>query len=318
MQGYFGGWVDLGFQRFLEVWSSLPTLYLLIILASLIQPTFWILLGLLLLLAITSMEVYGIIIAGWASNSKYAFLGALRSSGQMISYEVAMGMSLIPVLLLSGNVSFDAIIAEQQLSLWFVGPLFVAFFIFLVSGFAETNRLPFDLPEAESELIAGYHSEYSAMKFSMFFIAEYANMVTVSAMVATLFLGGWDIPFTNWAESGTVPAGHPVLLITGAATRDPRAFDPRRLDRGCSTARHLVDSLFVRAGGQVVAHPVALGAQVPQVLRVGRDGQRHAVDHAQAVALEADHLARVVGDRANRAEAEIEQDRVRRARRCKP
>ncbi|MGE5927569.1 MAG: NADH-quinone oxidoreductase subunit NuoH [Gemmatimonadota bacterium] len=162
--------------------------------------------GFLFVIAISSMGVYGIALAGWSSNSKYSLLGGLRATAQMISYEVAMGMSLIPVLLLAGNVSFTAIIAEQQLSLWFVGPLFVAFFIFLVSGFAETNRLPFDLPEAESELIAGYHSEYSAMKFSMFFIAEYANMVTVSAMVATLFLGGWDIPFTNWDESGTVLA----------------------------------------------------------------------------------------------------------------
>jgi NADH-quinone oxidoreductase subunit H len=162
--------------------------------------------GFLFVIAISSMGVYGIALAGWSSNSKYSLLGGLRATAQMISYEVAMGMSLIPVLLLAGNVSFDAIISEQQRSLWFVAPLFISFFIFLVSGFAETNRLPFDLPEAESELIAGYHSEYSAMKFSMFFIAEYANMVTVSAMVATLFLGGWDIPFTNWDESGTVLA----------------------------------------------------------------------------------------------------------------
>ena len=119
----------------------------------------------------------------------------------MVSYEVAMGLSLVPVLLLTGNVAFGQIIqAQQQGHRWFVLPLFLSFFIFLVSGFAETNRLPFDLPEAESELIAGYHTEYCAMKFSMFFIAEYANMVTVSAMVTTLFLGGWDIPFTHWDE----------------------------------------------------------------------------------------------------------------------
>ncbi|HEX6645115.1 MAG TPA: NADH-quinone oxidoreductase subunit NuoH [Gemmatimonadales bacterium] len=162
--------------------------------------------GFLFVIAISSMGIYGIALAGWSSNSKYSLLGGLRATAQMISYEVAMGMSLIPVLLLAGNVSFDAVIAEQQRSLWFVAPIFVSFFLFLVAGFAETNRLPFDLPEAESELIAGYHSEYSAMKFSMFFIAEYANMVTISAMVATLFLGGWDVPFTNWEESGTVPA----------------------------------------------------------------------------------------------------------------
>src|SRR6185295_13279525 len=131
-------------------------------------------------------------------------LGGLRSSAQMISYEVAMGMSLIPVLLLTGNVTFQQIIRDQQQGLWFILPLFISFFVFLVAGFAETNRLPFDLPEAESELIAGYHTEYSAMKFSMFPIAEYTNVVTVCAMVTTLFFGGWDIPFTHWDESGGV------------------------------------------------------------------------------------------------------------------
>ena len=157
--------------------------------------------GFLFVLAISSMGVYGIALAGWSSNSKYALLGGLRASAQMISYEVAMGLSLIPVLLMSGDVSFGAIIRSQQAGLWYVLPLFLSFFIFLVSGFAETNRLPFDLPEAESELIAGYHTEYSAMKFSFFFIAEYANVVTVCAMVTTLFFGGWDIP-GRWDEQG--------------------------------------------------------------------------------------------------------------------
>jgi NADH-quinone oxidoreductase subunit H len=150
------------------------------------------------------MGVYGIALAGWSSHSKYALLGGLRACAQMVSYEVPMGLSLIPVLLMSGNVSLSAIIHEQQSGLWYVLPLFLSFFIFLISGFAETNRLPFDLPEAESELIAGYHTEYSAMKFSFFFIAEYANVVTVCAMVTTLFFGGWDIPFTHWDESGGV------------------------------------------------------------------------------------------------------------------
>ncbi|HKW47759.1 MAG TPA: NADH-quinone oxidoreductase subunit NuoH [Gemmatimonadaceae bacterium] len=158
--------------------------------------------GFLYILAITSLGVYGIVLAGWSSNNKYALLGGLRSSAQMISYEIAMGMATIPVLLLSGNVSLSAIVAQQTSGAWpFAWNIFgttVAFFIFFVSAFAETNRLPFDLPEAESELIAGYHSEYSAMKFSMFFIAEYANMVTASALMATLFFGGWDIPFTLW------------------------------------------------------------------------------------------------------------------------
>jgi NADH-quinone oxidoreductase subunit H len=166
--------------------------------------------GFLFVLSISSMGIYGIALAGWASNSKYSLLGGLRASAQMVSYEVAMGMSLIPVLLLSGNVSFSEIIAGQR-TLWYVLPLFLSFFLFLVAGFAETNRLPFDLPEAESELSAGYHTEYSAMKFSMFFIAEYANVVTVSAMVATLFFGGWDIPFTHWDESGTWLA----VLVSG-------------------------------------------------------------------------------------------------------
>jgi NADH-quinone oxidoreductase subunit H len=160
--------------------------------------------GFLFVLAIGSMGVYGIALAGWSSNSKYALLGGLRASAQMVSYEVAMGLSLIPVLLLSGSVSFSAIVSDQQMGLWYVLPLSLSFFIFLIAGFAETNRLPFDMPEAESELIAGYHTEYSAMKFSFFFIAEYANVVTVCAMVSTLFFGGWDIPFTHWDEAGGV------------------------------------------------------------------------------------------------------------------
>jgi len=154
--------------------------------------------GFLFILAISSLGVYGIVLAGWSSNNKYALLGGLRSSAQMISYEIAMGMSTIPVLLLAGNVSLSRIVNQQAFETWNVLNLTIAFFIFLVAAFAETNRLPFDLPEAESELVAGYHSEYSAMKFSMFFIAEYANMVTASALMATLFFGGWDIPFTLW------------------------------------------------------------------------------------------------------------------------
>jgi NADH-quinone oxidoreductase subunit H len=152
--------------------------------------------GFLFILAITSLGVYGIVLAGWSSNNKYALLGGLRSSAQMVSYEISMGMSTIPVLLLAGNVSLNSIINQQAWGGWNVINLTVAFFIFMVAAFAETNRLPFDLPEAESELIAGYHTEYSAMKFSLFFIAEYASMVTASALMATLFFGGWDVPFT--------------------------------------------------------------------------------------------------------------------------
>jgi NADH-quinone oxidoreductase subunit H len=169
--------------------------------------------GFLWVLAIGSIGVYGIALAGWSSNSKYSLLGGLRSSAQMVSYEVAMGMSLIPILLLVGNVTFGEIIRSQQTGLWFVLPLFLSFFLFGVSGFAETNRAPFDLPEAESELVAGYHTEYSSFKFSMFFIAEYANVMTFCAMMATLFFGGWDLPFTRWDE---IP-GLAQTLVTGLA-----------------------------------------------------------------------------------------------------
>ena len=156
--------------------------------------------GFLYILAFGSLGVYGIVLAGWASNNKYSLLGGLRASAQMISYEIAMGMSTVAVLLLAGNVTLTDVIAKQSQSLftWNVFPLSLAFFVFIVAAFAETNRLPFDLPEAEGELIAGYHTEYSAMKFSMFYIAEYSNMVTASALMTTLFFGGWDIPFTTW------------------------------------------------------------------------------------------------------------------------
>ena len=156
--------------------------------------------GFLYVLAFGSLGVYGIVLAGWSSNNKYSLLGGLRASAQMISYEIALGMSTVAVLLLVGNVTLTDVIAKQSHSLftWNVFPLSLAFFIFIVAAFAETNRLPFDLPEAEAELIAGYHTEYSAMKFSMFYIAEYSNMVTASALMTTLFFGGWDVPFTTW------------------------------------------------------------------------------------------------------------------------
>jgi NADH-quinone oxidoreductase subunit H len=172
--------------------------------------------GFLFILALASLGVYGIVLAGWSSNNKYSLLGGLRSSAQMVSYEIAMGMSTIPVLLLAGNVSLNTIV-ERQASVaplsWNAATCTIAWLIFLISAFAETNRLPFDLPEAESELIAGYHSEYSAMKFSLFFIAEYANMVTTSALMATLFFGGWDIPFTVW-DNVAPHTGLKTLLTT--------------------------------------------------------------------------------------------------------
>ena len=175
--------------------------------------------GLLFVLAISSMAVYGIVLAGWSSASKYALLGGIRSSAQMVSYEIALGMSVIAVFLLTGNVPLSAVDTAQQHSVWFVLALMLGFVLFLIAAFAETNRLPFDLPEAESELVTGYHTEYSAMKFSMFFIAEYAAMITMSALIATLFFGGWDIPFTHWDEGPpSVLRSAVTLLAFGAKT----------------------------------------------------------------------------------------------------
>lgn len=175
--------------------------------------------GFLFVLAVTSLGVYGIVLAGWSSNSKYAFLGGLRASAQMVSYEIALGMSLIALVILVGNVTLSEVVVRQQQSAWFIFPLLIGFFVFVVSAFAETNRLPFDLPETESELVAGYHTEYSSMKFAMFFIAEYSNMITASALMATFFFGGWDIPFTEWDEgSPTVLKSLVTMLVFGLKT----------------------------------------------------------------------------------------------------
>ncbi len=177
--------------------------------------------GILFILAFSSLGVYGLFLAGWSSNNKYSFLGGLRASAQMVSYEVSLGMSLIPIFLIVGNVTITDMVWYQQegLGWWFAFPLGLAFFLFVISSFAETNRLPFDMPEAESELVAGYHAEYSSMKFSMFMMGEYAHLVTQSALMATLFLGGWDIPFTNWDDmrvvaEGVVMGSEPTLLKT--------------------------------------------------------------------------------------------------------
>ncbi len=150
--------------------------------------------GILYLFAISSLGVYGIIMAGWSSNSKYAFLGALRSAAQMISYEVSIGFILISVLLCAGSLNLSAIVLAQS-DVWFFIPLFPLFIAFIISAFAETNRAPFDLPEAEAELVAGYNVEYSSMSFGLFFLGEYSNMILMSAMASILFLGGWLPPF---------------------------------------------------------------------------------------------------------------------------
>jgi NADH-quinone oxidoreductase subunit H len=158
--------------------------------------------GILYLFAISSLGVYGILMAGWASNSKYAFLGAIRSAAQMVSYEVSMGFIIITVLLIAGSLNLSDIVNAQKESVWFIVPLFPMFVIFFISTLAETNRHPFDLPEAEAELVAGYNVEYSATTFALFFLGEYANMILMCSMTTILFLGGWlppiDIAPFNW------------------------------------------------------------------------------------------------------------------------
>lgn len=159
--------------------------------------------GLLYILAMTSMGVYGVIIAGWASNSKYAFLGALRSAAQIVSYEIAMGFAIVGVLLASGSLNLGEIVAAQQGSVlhWFWLPLLPLYAIYFISGVAETNRAPFDVAEGESEIVAGFHVEYSAMTFSVFFLAEYADMILISLLTALMFFGGWLSPFEGLLPS---------------------------------------------------------------------------------------------------------------------
>ena len=161
--------------------------------------------GLLYLFAMSSLGVYGIIIAGWASNSKYALYGALRSSAQVVSYELAMGFALIGVVLAAGSMNLNQIVLAQSGGFWhwFFIPLFPLFMVFCISGVAETNRAPFDVVEGESEIVAGHHVEYSGMRFAVFFLAEYANMILISALIATFFMGGWLSPFQNvpWLQN---------------------------------------------------------------------------------------------------------------------
>ncbi len=168
----FGNWVDIG------PWGT----YLQITDLNI---------GLLVVLGITSMGVYGVALAGWSSNNKYALLGGLRASAQMVSYEVSLGLALVGVVIMAGSLSLREIVDGQRHLHWNIFFQPVALFVYLISAYAETNRTPFDLPEAESELVAGYHTEYSAMKFAMFFMAEYANMVTVACLATLMFFGGW-------------------------------------------------------------------------------------------------------------------------------
>jgi NADH-quinone oxidoreductase subunit H len=176
--------------------------------------------GLLFMFAISSVSVYGIVLAGWSSNSKYPFLGGIRSTSQMISYELCMGLSAVPVLLVTGSTGLSKIVNYQVEHGWLLAPftdgglqlrevlliipIFIAFITFTISMFAETNRLPFDLPESETELVAGYHTEYSSMKFALFFLGEYTAMIAGSALVVVLFLGGWHVPFIPDGSHGAI------------------------------------------------------------------------------------------------------------------
>jgi NADH-quinone oxidoreductase subunit H len=173
-------------------------------------------LGVLYLLSITSVEVYGILLAGWASNSKYPFLGAVRSGAQMVSYEVSMGLIVLAVILLAGSMNLTDIVNAQK-HVWFFIPAFPAFVMFMISILAETNRHPFDLPEAEAELVAGYNTEYSAMGFALFFLGEYIAMITMSAFTSVMFLGGWLPPFNiaplNWVPGIVWLLGKIVLIL---------------------------------------------------------------------------------------------------------
>ncbi len=158
--------------------------------------------ALLYVLALTSLGVYGVIIAGWASNSKYAFLGAMRSAAQIVAYEIAMGFALVGVLIVAGTLSLGGIVHGQSGGIlhWYFIPLLPLFFVYFIAGVAETNRLPFDVAEGEAEIVAGFHVEYSGIAFALFFLAEYANMVLIAALAATLFLGGWQSPFPEGVD----------------------------------------------------------------------------------------------------------------------
>ena len=189
--------------------------------------------GLLYIFAVSSLGVYGIITSGWSSNSKYAFLGALRSAAQMVSYEVSIGLIIISVLLCAGSLNLSKIVLAQE-SVWYIIPLFPVFALFFVSALAETNRAPFDLPEAEAELVSGYNTEYAAMGFALFFLGEYANMILICSMVNIFFLGGWlplvDIAPLNWIP-GVIWFGLKVTMLLFVFVWVRAAFPRYRYDQ---------------------------------------------------------------------------------------
>jgi len=225
--------------------------------------------GVLYLFAVSSLGVYGILMAGWSSNSKYAFLGGLRSAAQMVSYEVSMGFIMITVLMVAGSLNLSDIVKAQQNSMWFVIPLFPMAVIFFVSTLAETNRHPFDLPEAEAELVSGYNVEYSSMTFALFFLGEYANMILMSGMTTVLFLGGWLPPF-NVAPFTWVPA--PIwfaakvalclFVFVWARATLPRYRYDQLMRLGWKVFLPISLAAVVIVGGAVVAfniHPLGAG-----------------------------------------------------------
>ena len=216
--------------------------------------------SLLFLFAVTSIGVYGVALAGWSSNSKYALLGGLRSSAQMISYEVSITLSVVGVLLLAGTLNFNGIIEGQRgywwhaLPRWHVFPQVIGFLCYLTSAIAETNRVPFDLPEAETELVAGFHTEYSSFKFAMFFMAEYANMITVSCLATILFFGGWLSPFPeHWTWQLFLPGA--MLVAVGIYS----AFDTVAQMRGIKRLQMSVVTLLALGLGSVCLIPQVAG-----------------------------------------------------------
>jgi NADH-quinone oxidoreductase subunit H len=215
--------------------------------------------GLLFLFAITSIGVYGVALAGWSSNSKYSLFGGLRSSAQMISYEVSLTLSVVGVLLLAGSLNFNEIIEHQRgyylhfIPRWNAVPQIIGFLCYITAAIAETNRVPFDLPEAETELVAGYHTEYSSFKFAMFFMAEYANMITVSCLATILFFGGWLSPFPDdWTWAQYIPGA--VLLVLGVYL----AYDTVRNMHGIGRIQLAVVTLLALGVGALCLLPAVM------------------------------------------------------------